>query len=178
MDADGAVGVGETDPNAADSDGDGLGDGTEVNFGKPACEAAGATPPCGTDPLNPDTDSDGLCDGPATVTGECVAGEDQNANGQVDAGETDPRVFDTDGGGVGDGAEVNAGTDPLDPSDDGGVVPTQDSRSFQGGGCGSGGSTYPALPWLTLLLGLALLWFQGSRRRASGRPGQGSRQNK
>jgi len=71
-----------------------------------------------TDPNNPDTDGDGLCDGPKTVSGECIAGEDKNANGQVDEGETDPLKADTDEGGVPDGEEVNRGSDPLDPLDD------------------------------------------------------------
>ena len=31
---------------------------------------------------------------------------------------TDPKLYDTDGGGEGDGSEVASGGDPLDPSDD------------------------------------------------------------
>ena len=72
----------------------------------------------GTDPFNADTDGDGLCDGPGSVPGVCVGGEDMNANGRVDEGETDPNKADTDGGGVDDGTEVARGTNPLDPSDD------------------------------------------------------------
>jgi hypothetical protein len=52
-----------------------------------------------------DSDNDGLADGI----------EDANHNGIVDPGETDPHNADTDGDGYGDGAEVNAGTNPLDP---------------------------------------------------------------
>ena len=63
-----------TDPLLRDTDGDGLNDDVEVN-GKP-------TP---TDPLKKDTDGDGKIDGI----------EDANHNGQVDPGETDPRVRET-----------------------------------------------------------------------------------
>ena len=73
-----------------DSDNDGLCDLTEDLLG--------------TDRHNPDTDGDGLSD----------AIEDDNRNGIVDPGETDPRLADTDGDGVNDGAEVAAGTNPLD----------------------------------------------------------------
>ncbi|MBI3336318.1 S-layer homology domain-containing protein [Candidatus Peregrinibacteria bacterium] len=55
-----------------------------------------------------DLDGDGLLD---TV-------EDGNQNGIVDDGETDYRNADTDGGGEADGAEVNAGRNPLDRQDD------------------------------------------------------------
>ncbi len=94
-----------TDPNDPDTDDDGLIDGVEVDGDNP------------TSPLNPDTDGDGLCDGPAS-TDDCDSGEDLNANGRVDVGETDPNDPDTDDGGVNDGVEVGRGTDPLDPSDD------------------------------------------------------------
>ena len=93
-----------TDPDDPDSDNDGLRDGLEVDTG--------------TDPSDPDTDFDGLCDGPSAVQGVCRRGEDLNANGRVDDGETDPTRRDTDGGGVTDGGEVLDGTDPLDPTDD------------------------------------------------------------
>lgn len=61
-----------TDPNNPDTDSDGLNDGLEVETG--------------TDPLDPDTDKGGIRDGV----------EDANLNGQVDDGETDPRVKDGD----------------------------------------------------------------------------------
>lgn len=94
-----------TNPDDADTDNDGLSDGLEVD---------GDT---GTNPLDPDTDSDTLCDGPETVDGDCEAGEDLNANGIVDPGETDPTNPDSDGDGVLDGDELRDGTDPLDPND-------------------------------------------------------------
>jgi uncharacterized repeat protein (TIGR01451 family) len=95
-----------TDPNDPDTDDDGLIDGVEVNGENP------------TDPLDPDTDDDGLCDGPGTVADDCHSGEDLDADGVWDEGETNPRDWDTDDGTVGDGVEVDRGTDPLDPSDD------------------------------------------------------------
>ncbi|MFT6399273.1 MAG: putative repeat protein (TIGR01451 family)/MYXO-CTERM domain-containing protein [Bradymonadia bacterium] len=95
-----------TDPANPDTDGDGLGDGLEVLADNP------------TDPTNPDSDDDGLCDGPALVEDICDAGEDMNADGQVDPEETDPNDWDTDDGTVDDGTERRRGTDPLDPSDD------------------------------------------------------------
>lgn len=95
-----------TNPDDPDTDDDGLSDGTEVHGNNP------------TDPLDPDSDDDELCDGPASVTGECENGEDQNADGYRDPTETDPNDQDTDDGTVFDGTEVFRGTDPLDPSDD------------------------------------------------------------
>ena len=61
-----------------------------------------------------DSDGDGLTD----------AAEDRNLNGVVDAGETDRHNPDSDGDGHLDGAEVAAGTNPLDPNDPGTVNPT------------------------------------------------------
>ena len=48
----------------------------------------------------------------------CEAGEDSDADGALDPGETNPNDADTDDGGVPDGIETGRGTDPLDPSDD------------------------------------------------------------
>ncbi len=97
---------GETDSSLADSDGDGIDDGAELS---------GANP---TDPLDPDSDDDGLCDGPGDVSGVCDAGEDLNANGAIDDGETDPNSTDSDDGGVDDSDEADDNTDPTDPTDD------------------------------------------------------------
>ena len=41
--------------------------------------------------------------------------EDPNLNGLIDAGETDPDNEDSDGNNTSDGAEVQIGTDLLDP---------------------------------------------------------------
>jgi IgA Peptidase M64 len=54
--------------------------------------------------VNVDADGDGLTD----------KQEDKNNNGIVDVGETDANDPDTDKDGVDDGAEIKAGTDPLD----------------------------------------------------------------
>ena len=119
-----------TDPDNPDTDGDGLGDGVELDSDRNINRRNG------TDPLNPDTDGDGLPDGV----------EDANGNGEVDSGETDPNNPDTDGGGLSDGDERVFETDPLVPDDDNVV-------SIQGGGCSTerGAPTY--LPLLMLLLG-------------------------
>ncbi|WP_455903663.1 DUF4215 domain-containing protein [Microbacterium sp.] len=99
-----------TDPRLADTDGDGVDDGVEVNGES------------GTDPVNPDSDMDGLCDGGNAITDVCEAGEDTDGNGIVDDGETDPMDDDSDDDDLLDGDEVERGTDPLDEdSDDGGV---------------------------------------------------------
>jgi hypothetical protein len=78
-----------TNPNVADTDGDGSSDGEEVYLGtNPLAANAPAA--------RADRDGDGLSD--------------------VDESKTygtNPDVSDTDGDGVGDGAEVNSGTDPL-----------------------------------------------------------------
>lgn len=107
-----------TDPCDADSDDDGLSDFLEVKGGYP------------TNPLDPDTDHDGLCDGPTTVGDRCIAGEDTNANGRVDVGETNPRDPDSDDGGVNDGEEVKRGTDPLASQDD--ALESCDCRTVPG----------------------------------------------
>lgn len=52
----------DTDPTKADTDGDGLSDGTELKKTL-------------TNPANPDSDNDGLCDGSKDVIGLCVTGE-------------------------------------------------------------------------------------------------------
>ncbi len=66
-----------------DSDGDGIPDSVELHED------------CCLDAYNPDTDGDGLWDGV----------EDKNANCIVDAGETNPCLWDTDGDGISDGDE-------------------------------------------------------------------------
>lgn len=73
-----------TDPFAADTDGDTLSDGDEVEF-------------YGTDPLRRDTDGDGLDD----------------AQELVSTG-TNPLAADSDGDGVSDPVEIAAGSDPVD----------------------------------------------------------------
>lgn len=84
-----------TDPRNPDTDGDALGDGVEVNSGR-------------TDARNPDTDGDGVPDGT----------EDENHNGSREPTETDATNRDTDGGGVPDGWEREHGKNGLVASDD------------------------------------------------------------
>ena len=97
----------KTDPNVADTDGDGLGDGVEVGEH-------------GTNPLLGDTDRDGLIDGEEVNKYNTSALEpDTDGDGLTDSEElerykTDPNVADTDGDGLGDGEEVEEhGTNPL-----------------------------------------------------------------
>jgi hypothetical protein len=81
-----------TNPGNADTDGDGVNDGAEVN------RAAGAT-----NPLNPDTDQDGLGDGVETGTGVFVSANNTGTN---------PLVADTDGDTFADGLEVLYASNP------------------------------------------------------------------
>lgn len=74
-----------TDPNNADTDGDGLMDGEELTKYR-------------TDPKNFDTDKDDLMDGE-----------------EVNKWKTNPLVPDTDGDGYSDGIEVQGGYNPLGP---------------------------------------------------------------
>jgi spore coat protein A len=67
-------------------------------------------------PNSVDGDGDGLCDGPVAQAGTCVVGEDINANGKVDSGETDPTLADTDGDTFDDAMEVLYGSDPTSGS--------------------------------------------------------------
>jgi len=86
----GGVDAGETDPCDIDTDNDGIQDGTESGYttGHPT-DTAGIFQPdldpfTTTNPLNNDSNGDGLLDGE----------EDTNYNGRVDAGETDPGIYD------------------------------------------------------------------------------------
>jgi hypothetical protein len=85
------VGVYGTNPAVYDTDGDGTGDGEEVYYGSDPRTAGGSSGSAGID-----SDGDGLYDTDETS----VYG-------------TNPGVYDTDGDGTGDGAEVYYGTNPL-----------------------------------------------------------------
>jgi hypothetical protein len=129
-DGDGLTNIAEsaagTDPLDADTDGDGLSDGDEVN------RAAGAT-----DPTDPDSDGDGLSDGwevdngydpLVNVPGE-GGSDDPDADGLTNLEEasigTDPANADSDGDGLNDGEEygtaavTGTGTDPANADSDG-----------------------------------------------------------
>jgi hypothetical protein len=92
-----------------DTDGDGVGDATEVSLG--------------TDPNNPDTDGDGLTDGDELTRGTNPLTADSDHDGLTDSAEltlgTNPLSADTDGDGLSDGAEVARGTNPLIADTDG-----------------------------------------------------------
>jgi len=112
-----------TNPLKADSDDDELRDDKELGLHLfPVVKF--------TEPMDPDTDGDGLYDGFNDLDGDHIFdvglefGEDTNLNGMWESapwnqgGETDPRIYDTDGGGSPDGTEVWNGKNPRDPSDD------------------------------------------------------------
>ena len=131
-----------TDPTVADSDGDGLLDGAEVN-------ELGTNPWCAdtdgdgiaddvevrdlrTNPLSADTDGDGLRDGwevtygfnPNSEPGAGEAAADPDGDGLTNLAEqnagTRPDLADTDGDGLLDGVEVDMHhTDPLKADTDG-----------------------------------------------------------
>jgi len=97
-----------SDPNNADSDGDGIPDGVEYLLKGNATSARpeddddfdglsnAMEMQLGTDPTNPDSDNDGLADGD-----------------EVNTYHSNPLNPDTDGDGYGDGEEFMAGSDPL-----------------------------------------------------------------
>jgi outer membrane protein OmpA-like peptidoglycan-associated protein len=104
-----------TDPNKADTDGDGLTDGEEVNTYH-------------TNPLKIDSDSDNLSDKDEIMVYKTDPNKaDTDGDGLTDGDEvlrynTDPLKVDTDGDGLSDGDEViKYKTDPLkiDTDDDG-----------------------------------------------------------
>ncbi len=89
-----------TDPNVADTDGDGAADYDEIWAGSDPLDAAiFPAMQAGPDPGQEDSDADSLTD-----------------TEESDIYGTDPYSADTDGEGASDFDEVYAGTDPLDPS--------------------------------------------------------------
>jgi hypothetical protein len=122
-----------TDNNDADTDDDGYGDGAEVAAGTSPLNAADfpavldtdgdglldvREPDFGTDPQDYDTDDDGLGDGAEVDRGTAPLDADSDDDGLVDGEEVDlgtnPLDADTDDDTLTDGAEQNVhGTDPL-----------------------------------------------------------------
>lgn len=114
-----------------DSDGDGIPDAVEY-----AITGASFDPESGEQPAwnNVDSDGDGICDTPHVQSPDCVGGEDWNADGIVDLGETDPYHPDTDGDGVCDGPNT---TDLCaTPNDNCPLVPNPDQMDSVGDGIG------------------------------------------
>jgi hypothetical protein len=97
------------DPLATDTDGDGLGDGAEINTHQ-------------TNPVLDDTDGDGLADGMEINThGSNPKLTDTDSDGlsdfvEVDTHGTNPTAKDTDGDGFDDLFEINTGFNPKQES--------------------------------------------------------------
>jgi hypothetical protein len=101
------VDVYQTEPLVADTDNDGLQDGLEVNTYK-------------TNPLTADSDGDSLSDGQEVITYKTnpLSTDTDNDNlgdfAEITTYRTDPLVADTDNDGLSDGSEVNVyRTEPL-----------------------------------------------------------------
>lgn len=170
--------VTETNPLDTDSDGDGLCDGPGGGgWDQSGCLGSET----GTDgfydmgvdtlPNNPDTDGDTLCDGFVNGATTCRLGED--ADGDRDAAdfdepgdsETNPLDPDTDHGGVLDGIEIDAQTNPRDPCVGDGIL-CGDRMLAEGGACSGADGGWPGL-WL-VLLAAALVRVGRPRRRQAG----------
>ena len=98
-----------TDPADADSDDDGLGDGTETGT------AAGNRAGTASNPNDADTDADGVADGAEVAHGSDPRNPDTDFDGADDGAEegaSDVLAPDTDFDGATDGDELAAGTDP------------------------------------------------------------------
>ncbi|MBK7252450.1 MAG: OmpA family protein [Ignavibacteria bacterium] len=123
-----------TDPEIADTDGDGCKDGDEVNIYKTNplnkdtdgdtlidCDEINRY---NTNPLSKDTDSDKLMDNEEVNNYMTLPTDsDTDDDGLIDGDEvltykTNPKMVDTDLGSIGDGVEVGRGTDPLNANDD------------------------------------------------------------
>ncbi|MFT5682248.1 MAG: outer membrane protein OmpA-like peptidoglycan-associated protein [Myxococcota bacterium] len=129
-----------TEPLVCDSDEDGLLDGLEAGLTAAdidsdtdttaGCFTEDADPSTTTDPASADTDGGGLPDGD----------EDLNANGQIDAWETDPNDpsddVDSDGDGISDGLEDECGGADSDDNDGDGI-PDADEGTLDSDGDGT-----------------------------------------
>jgi MYXO-CTERM domain-containing protein len=108
-----------TNSTMHDTDGGGLDDGAELAAGKDPTMS-------GDDGANTDTDSDGITDASemfygtdktkVDTDGDSTTGTTLHDPDELYTRHTDPTKADTDGDGYADGVEVDAGTDPLDPT--------------------------------------------------------------
>jgi MYXO-CTERM domain-containing protein len=120
---DGVIQKTETSPLDPDSDNDKILDGSEIGLTKPQGTDTDTTvfvadkdPSTKTNPVDVDTDDGSVQDG----------AEDENRNGKIDPGETDPNnplddvpgKIDSDKDGLTDDIEDKGGTNPLDPDSD------------------------------------------------------------
>lgn len=109
-----------SDPNQADTDGDGLNDSEEIIFI--------------SDPTNSDTDGDGLNDFLEREIGADPRVVDTDGDGLTDLQEynlgTDPTLADTDGDGLTDPEELAFNSDPLLADTDGDGLNDREERDF------------------------------------------------
>lgn len=112
-----------------DSDGDGIPDGVEAARPE-GLDIDGNGQPNWNDV---DSDGDGICDSPLVRSPDCTGGEDLNANGGVDVGETSPWAADTDGDGYCDGVK-SVGT--CIAGDNCPLVPNPGQENSRGSGPG------------------------------------------
>ena len=117
-----------TNATNTDTDGDGLSDGVEFGTGNGYQ----------TNPTEPDTDGDGLNDGAEqTSHGTDPTTKDTDGDGledgrEINTYETNPTAEDSDGDGLSDGQEVNVhGTDPASKDTDGDGL--DDGQEINGG---------------------------------------------
>ncbi|HYO58325.1 Ig-like domain-containing protein [Archangium sp.] len=155
-------GDGLIDARDADSDNDGIKDGTERGVTR-------ANAPAGTNLGSPNFVPD---EDPSTTTdprnadtdgdGLKDGDEDQGHDGHLGSGETDPNDPDTDDGGLSDGDEMKSNTNPLDDTDD---------FLIAGRGCSTSGGGSP-LVWLAaLLLAVPMMRSRRSSRRGTAAAG-------
>ena len=157
-----------TDPNDADTDDDGILDGTEDSNGNGAVDNtigdSGSTGSGETDPNAIDTDNDGIQDGTELgLTEPERAGATDLDVFQPDldpTSVTNPLDVDSDDGGINDGDEdINAngqfdGGDELDPTVGGDDGVSSSSLLVKGGPCAGGGNT---ATWLLVLMSLVAI---------------------
>ena len=105
-----------TNPNVADTDGDGISDGQEALDGtnpNDDCDSNNGTPLGSSD-----------CDGDGLTNAEETTGvDDPSTPIDPNGNTTNPNVMDTDGDGISDGQEALDGTNPNDDCDSNGGTP-------------------------------------------------------